>query len=91
MKSFTLSEAKRVGEKLGCDWEQWSVNDLKVGMDHELEHRDVTKGDPELTAKIAIAHLKEFPDYYDRLAEMEEAAEMEMPEGSQNRYKKTLY
>ena len=50
-------------------------------MDVELEHgtRDpwtnVTNDDPIMTGKIALAHLNEFPDYYDRLEEMEEAAE----------------
>jgi hypothetical protein len=28
-----------------------------------------------MTGKIAFAHLNEFPDYYDRLEEMEEKAE----------------
>jgi len=27
-----------------------------------------------VTAKIALAHLKEFPDYYTRLARMEDEA-----------------
>ncbi len=36
---------------------------------------NVTDDDLLLTAKIALAHLNEFPDYYDRLEEMEEEAE----------------
>jgi Protein of unknown function (DUF5661) len=35
---------------------------------------DVTGDDPILTGKIALAHMKEFPDYYERLERMEEAA-----------------
>ena len=31
--------------------------------------------DPVVTAKIALAHLNEFPDYYTRLALMETEAE----------------
>jgi hypothetical protein len=48
-----------------------------------LEHglRDlltnVTDGDPVVTGKIALGHLKEFPDYYTRLARMEEEAKRE--------------
>jgi hypothetical protein len=34
----------------------------------------VTHNDPVVTAKIAFAHLNEFPDYYTRLARMEEEA-----------------
>ena len=30
--------------------------------------------DPIITGKIALAHLSEFPDYYTRLARMEEDA-----------------
>jgi len=50
-------------------------------MDVELEHgtRDsltnVTNDDEVMTGKIALAHLNEFPDYYDRLEKMEREAE----------------
>ena len=49
-------------------------------MDVELEHglhdpaTNVTDDDPQATAKIARAHLNEFPDYYTRLERMEEEA-----------------
>ncbi|MDR9451806.1 MAG: DUF5661 family protein, partial [Acidimicrobiia bacterium] len=33
-----------------------------------------TGDDPIVTGKIALAHLNEFPDYYTRLDELEEAA-----------------
>ena len=54
-----------------------------MGLDVELEHglhdpvTDVTNNDPVLTGKIALAHLNEFPDYYTRLARMEEEARRE--------------
>ena len=53
-------------------------------MDVELEHglhdpeTDVTGDDPLVTAKIARAHLNEFPDYYTRLERMEEEARREL-------------
>ncbi len=34
----------------------------------------VTNGDPLITGKIALAHLNEFPDYYERLEKMEKEA-----------------
>ena len=40
---------------------------LKQGMAVEREHRDVTKGSIDKTARIAMAHLCERPDYYKRL------------------------
>lgn len=50
-------------------------------MDVELEHgkvdanTNVSEDDPLVTEKIALAHLNEFPDYYDRLDTMEDEAE----------------
>jgi len=52
-------------------------------MEVELEHgrhdpaTNVTDDDPVVTGKIALAHLKEFPDYYTRLERMEEQAKRE--------------
>lgn len=40
---------------------------LLEGMNVELEHVDVTGGNPSLSAKIALSHLREKPDYYIRL------------------------
>lgn len=40
---------------------------LHEGMKVELEHRDVTKGAIEKTARIAAAHICERRDYYKRL------------------------
>ena len=76
-KHFTAEEAKAVGEKLGIDWSKFDVEQFRMGMDVELEHgkvdaeTNVTNDDPLLTGKIALAHLNEFPDYYDRLDKAE--------------------
>lgn len=80
-EQFTAEEAKAVGEQLGIKWDKFDVDQFRRGMDVELEHgtRDprtnVTDDDPVMTGKIALAHLNEFSDYYDRLEEMEEEAE----------------
>jgi len=64
LKRFSTGEAKKIGEA--------------VGIEVELEHgtrdpaTDVTHDDPLLTGKIALAHLNELPDYYTRLALMEQ-------------------
>ena len=81
-KSFTTEEARRVGEEIGIDWESspFDVEEFRVGMNVELEHglhdlaTNVTGDDPQLTGKIARAHLNEFADYYTRLEQMEEDA-----------------
>ncbi len=78
---FSAEDAKEVGEKLGITWDQFDVDQFRQGMNVELEHglRDVetnvSNDDPLTTGKIALAHLKEFPDYYDRLEKMEDEAE----------------
>ena len=80
-KSFTGKEAKEVGGKLGISWKEFDVEQFRMGMDVELEHgtgdseTNVTDDDPVKTGKIALAHLKEFPDYYDRLRKMEKEAD----------------
>lgn len=80
-KSFTTDEAKEIGEKLEIDWSKFDTEQFRMGMDVELEHglvnpqTNVTNDDPLITGKIALAHLKEFPDYYTRLNKMEEEGE----------------
>jgi hypothetical protein len=79
--SFTVEQAKEIGEQLGVDWSKFDVEQFRRGMDVELEHgtenglTNVSNDDPLTTGKIALAHLSEFPDYYDRLDEMEAEAE----------------
>lgn len=79
--AFDNEQAKEIGEQLGIDWSKWDIDQFRRGMDVELEHgtRDpktnVTNDDPVMTGKIALAHLDEIPDYYDRLEEMEKEGE----------------
>lgn len=81
--AFTLEQAVDIGESIGIDWSvaPFAAEEFRSGMDVELEHgsvdaaTDVTGSDPVVTAKIALAHLNEFPDYYTRLAAMEAEAE----------------
>jgi uncharacterized protein DUF5661 len=79
---FTAEEARRFGEEIGIDWASapFDVEQFRIGMNVELEHglhdphTNVSDDDPHATAKIALAHLNEFPDYYTRLGRMEEEA-----------------
>ena len=78
---FTQPDARRIGDSLGIDWEVVRIEEFQAGLGVELEHgiRDletnVTNDDEIQTGKIALAHLKEFPDYYTRLARMEQEAD----------------
>lgn len=81
--SFTVDEARHIGSEIGIDWERspFDVEQFHRGLHVELEHglhdaqTNVSNDDPLVTGKIALAHLKEFPDYYTRLDEMENEAE----------------
>lgn len=83
MATFTSDQAAEVAGALGIDFdaEGFDLEQFRMGMDVELEHgsRDpetnVTSDDPLMTGKIALAHLREIPDYYTRLAVMEAEAE----------------
>jgi CBS domain-containing protein len=72
----TPEQVAALAERLGVTG-QVDLDQLRIGMEVELEHgrRDpltnVTDDDPLMTAKIALAHLRELPDYYTRLAVME--------------------
>jgi len=80
---FSTDDASAAGERIGIDWATapFDVEQFRMGMDVELEHgtqdleTNVTDDDVTVTAKIARAHLNEFPDYYTRLAVMEAEAE----------------
>ena len=80
-KIFTREQAKEIGENLGINWSKFSTEQFKMGLDVELEHgtidphTNVSNNDSLITGKIALAHLIEFPDYYNRLEKMETEAQ----------------
>jgi hypothetical protein len=84
----SIEEARQVGDAIGVDWDRFDVEQFRKGMDVEYEHgshdpqTDVTHDDPITTGKIAFAHMKEFPDYYERLERMEAEAKRESAEPS---------
>lgn len=83
-REFSTEEARVIGDEIGVDWDLIPVEEFRVGLSVELEHgthdpqTDVTGDDPIATGKIALAHLKEFADYYTRLKKMETDADAEL-------------
>jgi len=79
-KGFTFDEAKQIGNKLGIDWKKFDIDQFRMGLVVELEHgtihseTNVSDDDPLITGMIALAHLREFADYYTRLQKMEKEA-----------------
>lgn len=80
---WPLKDTVLVGQIIGINWDavRFTPSDLARGIVVELEHglidprTNVTDDDIAMTAKIAWAHLNEFPDYYQRLDLMEDEAE----------------
>lgn len=82
--SFTIEDAKKFLEILGVNISDafFSIEDLKNGMNVELEHglikgfsiTNISNDDILITGKIALRHLLEFPDYYVRLEKLEKEA-----------------
>ena len=67
---YTREEIFFFSQILGVDFSNFSFDDLVVGVNIELEHglknpkTNITNNDLIKTMKIALAHLNEFPDYY---------------------------
>ena len=80
-RKFSEDEAKKIGDSIGVDWDKCPLEEFRMGLTVELEHgkfdpqTNVTDDDDIMTGKIVLAHIKEIPDYYTRLAKMEEEGE----------------
>lgn len=67
---FNEKDALKIADKLGIRFDKFPLTDFVTGLNIELEHgkvnplTNVTDDDLEKTAKIALAHLNEFPNYY---------------------------
>jgi hypothetical protein len=82
-REFTKEEARAIGQRISIEWaaDDVDLEQFRMGLAIELEHgtqdstTNVTNDDETITGKIALAHLREIPDYYTRLAAMEKEAE----------------
>ena len=69
---FDKNKAIEITSKLGVDFTKFSKDDFFTGISVEFEHgnvsplANVTNNDLLKTAKIALAHLNEFPNYYNQ-------------------------
>lgn len=69
---FDIEDAIYAGEVLNIKFDKFSLEDFLVGINIELEHglidpnTNVTDNDLIKTAKIALAHLNEFSNYYNK-------------------------
>ena len=67
---FNLKDAIDAANKLDIKFDKYTPEEFLTGINIELEHgkinpsTNVTNDDLITTAKIALAHLNEFPNYY---------------------------
>ena len=79
---ITKAQSRKMAKKFGINLDIINIDDWTFALNVELEHgkklgsiTNVTNNNIIITAKIAIAHLLEFPDYYIRLKKLEKSAE----------------
>lgn len=69
---FRLQDALYAASILGVKFNKYTPEEFLDGINIELEHgtvnpkTNVTNDDLITTAKIALAHLNEFPNYYNK-------------------------
>lgn len=85
---LTLAKAKEVGDEIGVDWSEIDLGEFRQGIKEEMEHGSeygsatkVHEDDYVISGRIALAHLIEVPDYYQRLEDLEDEGEAVWGEG----------
>ena len=69
---YNMSDVLEVSKILGIKFDKFTPLDLLEGINIEREHglinpkTNVTNDSLILTAKIALAHLNEYPNYYNK-------------------------
>jgi hypothetical protein len=69
---YNLKDAKYAAKILGISFDKFSLREFLEGINIELEHglvnpkTNVTNNNLLTTSKIALAHLNEFPNYYNK-------------------------
>lgn len=92
---LTLKKAHEIGQIIGIDWSRFDLGELRQGIKEEMEHGtlygdDTRVHDDSYTAagRIALAHLKEVPDYYQRLEDLEKDSKETWGEGEEEEKKR---
>ena len=83
-RRLTLEDARRIGDRLGVDWDAIDPAELRRGIEVEIEQAggaavdtttDATGDDLLSAGRVAWLRLREVPDFYTRLDELAAAAE----------------
>lgn len=69
---YNINDALYIAKALNIKFDKFTPNEFLTGINIELEHgtinkkTNVTNNNLLLTAKIALQHLYEFPNYYNK-------------------------
>lgn len=69
---YNLKDAYYIASVLGITFDKFTPEEFLTGINLELEHgtispkTNITNDNLLTTAKIALAHLNEFPNYYNQ-------------------------
>jgi len=72
MFKYNMADALYAASILNINFDRFTPEEFLDGINIELEHgrvdsiTDVTNNDLIMTAKIALAHLNEYPNYYNK-------------------------
>ncbi len=86
---YNINDVIYISNILNIKFDKFTPEELLVGLNVESEHglinskTNVTNDDIIMTAKIALAHLNEFPNYYNKdygLQKFEEYLKQKMNE-----------
>lgn len=79
---INIKQAEKLAKHYKINLDLINFSEWHYGLNVELEHgkkfgliTNITNNNLNITAKIVIAHLIEFPDYYKRLLKLETAAD----------------
>ncbi len=74
--TYSEKEANQLAKELNIDFHMIPIGEFVKGLNVETEHgskheeTNITHDIDILTAKLALAHLRQIPDYYTRLEKM---------------------
>ena len=69
---YTINDVEKIAKILNITFDKFTKEDLLQGINVEKEHglinpsTNVTDDSLIITTKIALAHLNEFPNYYNK-------------------------
>ena len=71
---ISKAKARKLGNWMKIDWKKVKFKQFWLGVNIELEHAKTVNCHLPTVARIALDHIAEIPDYYDRLIKMEKKA-----------------